>query len=176
MTLEFLLPPDIALVADIETDSKTRSLQDLRLAAKKGGAVNGSSAFYFTRRGRAVFRAGSASLSDLLEEAIEHEGTQDVEELPDGEGHVVWTEPAMLMAVTQALAQAFKLDVLESEIVWAANEDTMVAVDSAEVAESLDSLFASLQDHPEVKGLYANVRKGSVSEDLWERVVRSLDQ
>lgn len=181
MTLEFLFPPDVAIVIDVETDNKNRSLQDLRTAVKKGGGIVGSTSFYFTRRGRAVFsstptasNATVPSLSDLLEEAIEHEGTEDVEELPGGD-YVVWTEPAMLTAVTQGLANKFGLEVLESDIVWAPNEDTKVSVESQETLDTLDAVFASLRDYTEVKGLYANLRQGSVADDQWERIDRSLD-
>jgi transcriptional/translational regulatory protein YebC/TACO1 len=182
LTLEFIFPPDIAIVIEVETDNKNRSLQDLRAAVKKGGGIVGSTSFYFTRRGRAVFsstpKEGKTipSLSELLEEAIEHEGTEDVEESPGGD-YVVWTEPSLLTAVTEGLAKKLELEVLESDIVWAPNEETQVALnaDSEELLETLDATFASLRDFTEVKGLYANVRQGSVSDDRWERIERSLD-
>ena len=180
MTLEFLFPPDVAIVIEVETDSKNRSLQDLRSVVKKGGGIVGSTAFYFTRRGRAVFSSTPKeektipSLSDLLEEAIEYEGAEDVEELPGGD-YVVWTEPNMLMAVTQGLAKKFDLEILESDIVWSPNEDTMVGIESEELIETLDNTFAGLRDHTEVKGLYANMRQGSMTDDQWERLARHLD-
>ncbi|KAH8175895.1 transcriptional regulator domain-containing protein [Sarocladium implicatum] len=180
MTLEFLFPPDVAIVIEAETDNKNRSLQDLRSVVKKGGGVVGSTAFYFTRRGRAVFSSSPKegatvpSLSDLLEEAIEYEGTEDVEELPDGD-YVVWTQPAMLAAVTQGLAKKLDLEILESDIVWSPNEDTKVAIGSEELIEALESTFAGLRDYTEVKGLYANMRQGSMTDDQWERIARHLD-
>lgn len=180
LTLEFIFPPDIAIVIEVETDNKNRSLQDLRAVVKKGGGIVGSTSFYFTRRGRAVFSSSpkegkpAPSISEVLEEAIEHDGTEDVEELPGGD-YVVWTEPSMLTSVTEGLAKKLELEILESDIVWAPNEDTRVAIDSEELLETLDTTFASLRDLTEVKGLYANLQQGSVPDEQWERIDRSLD-
>ena len=170
------MPPDIALIIDAETDNKTRTLHDLRLVVKKAGGVVGSTAFYFTRRGRAVFKAkeGGPTLSEILDEAIEHDGMEDVEEQPEG-GFVAWTEPSAVAGITQALSAKLELEVLDSDIVWAPNDDTKVAVDSAEQVEALDLLFSGLREHPEVKAIYANVRKGSVDEDDWDKVERNID-
>ena len=170
------MPPNIALIADIETDNKTRTLHDLKFVVKKAGGVVGATSFYFSRRGRILFkhRKDGPSLSDVLEEAIEHDGAEDVEELPDG-GFLVWTQPPQLMAVTEALAERFKLDVAESDIIWAANEDTKAALGSDKSAESLDVLFSGLREYPEVKAIFANVQQGSVSEEAWGKVERHID-
>ncbi|KAF4974641.1 hypothetical protein FZEAL_8476 [Fusarium zealandicum] len=176
MSLEVLMPPDIAMVIDAETDNKTRTLHDLRLVVKKCGGIVGSTTFYFTRCGRAVFKAkeGGPSLSDILDEAIEHEGLEDVEELSEGD-FLAWTQPTALSAITEALSKKFELEVLDSDIVWAPNEETKVNVDTAVQVESLDLLFNGLKEYPEVKAIYANVRRGSVGEDEWDRVERNLD-
>lgn len=170
------MAPDIALIADIDTDNKTRSLHDLRYVAKKAGAIVGATAFYFTKRGRAVFKAreGGPTLSDVLDEAIEHEGLEDVEELPEGDFQA-WTQPSQLMAITDAISKKFELEVLDSDLVWAPNEDTTVSIDTPQVAEALDILFSGLKEYPEVKGLYANIRKGSVADEEWDKLERNLD-
>ena len=176
MTFEVLMPPNIALIADIETDNKTRTLHDLKFVVKKGGGVVGSTAFYFTRRGRAIFKPkqDGPTLSDVLEEAIEHEGAEDIEELPDG-GFLAWMQPASLMAITEALSGKFGLEVLESDIIWAPNEDTRVSVDSRQSAETLDALFSGLREYPEVKAMFANIRQGTVTDDQWDKVESHID-
>ncbi|GJN68752.1 hypothetical protein VFPFJ_05427 [Purpureocillium lilacinum] len=176
MTFEVLMPPNIALIADIETDNKTRTLHDLKYVVKKAGGVVGATAFYFSKRGRAVFKpkADGPTLSDVLDEFIEYEGAEDVEELPDG-GFLAWTQPASVAAITDALSRKFGLEVLESDIMWVANEDTTVAVDSHSSAESLDALFSGLREYPEVKAVFANVRQGSISDDEWDRIERHID-
>ena len=175
-TLEILVPPDIALIVDSETDNKIRTSHDLRHTVKDCDGVVGSTQFFFTRRGRTVFKAreGGPSLSELLEEAIEHDGTEDVEELPEG-GYKLWTEPSHLMAVTKALGAKFELEVFESDIVWGPNNDTLVDLNSGDSAEVLDNLLDSLRDHPEVNAIYANVRKGNISGDEWESIEKNIN-
>ncbi|KHN95142.1 uncharacterized protein MAM_07027 [Metarhizium album ARSEF 1941] len=176
MTFEVLMPPNIALIADIETDNKTRTLHDVKYAVKRAGGVVGSTSFYFSRRGRTIFKKkhGGPTLSDLLEEAIEHDGADDVQELPDGD-LLVLTQPAHLMAITEALCKKFELEVVESDIIWAANEDTKVAIDTKQSGESLDVLLTGLREHPEVKAIFANISQGSITEKEWEKIERHID-
>lgn len=176
MTFEVLMPPNIALIADIETDNKTRTLHDLKFVVKKAGGVVGSTSFYFSRRGRVIFKSkqDGPTLSEVLEEAIEHDGAEDVEELPDG-GFLAWTQPAQLMAITEALSKRLELQVAESDIIWAPNEDTKVSLDSAQSVGSLDALFSGLKEYPEVKALFANIQQGSIPADAWEKVERHID-
>jgi transcriptional/translational regulatory protein YebC/TACO1 len=176
LTIEALIPPNIAILVEAQTDNKARSIPNLKLVVKEGGALHSASAFYFTRRGRAIFKRRSQvpSLSDLMEEAIEHEGLEDIEELPSGD-ILAWVEPSMLMSVTQAFSKKLDLDIVESDIIFAPNEDTMVALESPETVEVLDDLFTKLGEYPEVKGIYANVRRGELAEEEWQRVERHLD-
>lgn len=176
MTFEALMPPNIAIIADIETDNKVRTLHDLKYVVKKAGGVSGSTAFYFSRRGRAVFQSkeGGSTFSDLLEEAIECEGAEDVEEVTEGRINV-WTEPTMLMAITEAFTKKFDIDLVEADIVWSANEDTRVDSDSTSTALSLDNLLGRLKEYPEVKAIYANIRQGSLTDEEWDKVERHLD-
>ncbi|CAH0049383.1 unnamed protein product [Clonostachys solani] len=176
MTLEALIAPNIAIIAEAETDNKIRTISDLKLVAKRCGAVASASAFYFTKRGRTIFKAkeGGPTLSEVLEEAIEHEGVEDIEELPEG-GFVTWTEPAMLTSVTEAVSRKFGLELMESDIIWAPNEDTMVDMDSSATASNLSDLLSGFKVYPEVRAIYVNVRQGSLSDEDWEKVNGYLD-
>lgn len=177
MSFEVLVPPDIALIADVETDNKNRSLHDIKHTVKKNGGVSGSTAFYFTRRGRAVFRTleTGITLSDVLEEALNHDGIEDVEETSDG-AFIVWSEPSKLTSTTVALSSSrLKLETVDSDIMWAPNKDTRVSLDTPEAAEVLQQLCGALREYPEVKTLHANIRQGSVSDEEWESISRHLD-
>lgn len=176
MTMEFLMPPDISLIIDIETDNKQRTLQYLKLAVKKAGGIAGSTAFNFARRGRALLKPGEAgaAISDLMDEAIEHEGAQDIDSLPDG-GYVLWTEPSALMAITKIFLSKFDLELLGADIVWAPNEDTMVKLDSDDVANMLSSLLLTLKEHPEIKSIFVNAMQGRATDEAWEAVERHID-
>lgn len=178
LLVEIILPPNIAIVVEAETDNKRRTLEFLRVVVKDTGGLNSASNFYFAKRGRAVFKAkdpGTSSLVDIMDEAIELEGLEDVEELPDGGGFVVWTEISSLSSVTAAFAKKFDLEILESDLVWDPNEDTMTQVDSSDIAETLGKMLSGLKEYSEVKGIYANVRQGLISDDEWERIDKHLD-
>lgn len=171
------MAPNIAIIAEAETDNKTRTLSDLRHDLKKAGGLASSSAFYFTKRGRVIFKAKNdtgPTLSEILDESIEHEGVEDIDEHPDA-GFVVWTEPTHLSAVTRSLADKFDLDIVESDIIQAPNADTMVSIDSAQSAEALGALLAALAEYTEVKAMYVNVRQGAISDESWEKVERHIN-
>lgn len=170
------MPPNIAMIAYVETDNKMRTIHDLRHAVKKNGGVVGSTTFYFSKRGRAIFKCqeNGPSLSEVLEEALEHEGTEDVEEMPDG-SFQVWTQAPLLMAITEALTKKFELELLDSDVIWAPNEDTKVDVDEAKSVDALDALLSSLREYTEVKAMYANIRQGSITSDEWDRIERHID-
>ncbi|KOS19219.1 putative transcriptional regulatory protein [Escovopsis weberi] len=182
LTLEVLMPPNIALVVDVETDNKTRSLHDLKFVVKKAGGVVGSTTFFFSRRGRAVFKGKGTeqgpSLTEVMDEALEHEGVEDVEEAHHHEGgcgYQIWTEPGRLMAVTEAIAQRLDLEILESDIVWAPNGDTMVDAEASADVEGLGAMLSSLREYTEVKAIYANIRQGAVEDGEWEKIERHID-
>lgn len=176
ITLESLVPPNVAILVEAETDNKNRTLGDLKLVVKNGGGLSSSTAFYFSKRGRALFKSkeGGPSLSDLLEEAIEHDGVEDVEEMPDG-SFLVWTEPAMLTSITSAFERQLGLEIVESDIVFDPKEETQVKIDSSELAEELESIFSGLKEYPEVKGIYANIRQGTIPDEQWSRIEKHLD-
>ncbi|ROT35871.1 YebC-like protein [Sodiomyces alkalinus F11] len=181
LTLEVIMPPGVALIVDIETDSRLRSLEHLKhLVKTHKGRVGSSAAFLFTRRGRVVFDATagpspspSPSLDDVMEDAIEA-GAEDLETDPDG-NVVVWTQPSMTADVMERLAPRFGGRVLSSEIVWDANEETKVKVDSAGDAQALGDLLAALQESPEVQAVYANAAKGTISDEEWSCIKDSID-
>ncbi|KAG7126951.1 hypothetical protein HYQ44_000671 [Verticillium longisporum] len=81
----------------------------------------------------------------------------------------------MTTAVAQALGPSFGDRILSSEIIWAANEDTKVKVDTELDAQGLADLLAALQEQPEVQGIYANVARGSISDEDWQRIEENLD-
>ena len=175
VTIEALLPPNIAIIAECETDNKNRTVPEMRNVIKNAGGLSSATAFYFTRRGRIVLKGkeGGPDLADMLEEAIE-QGAEDVEELPDGD-FLLWTEPSQTMAITQAISQKFDLEISESDIVSAPNEDTMVDMEDSDAVESLDKLLSGIKEFTEVKAVYANTRQGSLSDETWERIEGNLD-
>ncbi|WQF75706.1 Putative transcriptional regulator TACO1, integrase-like protein [Colletotrichum destructivum] len=178
LTLEAILPPGVALIIEAETESKARSLQDLKVLIKKHKGAANAAAFFFTRLGRVVFEAageggGGPGVDDILDDAIEA-GAEDLEADDDG-NLVVWTQPNMTNAVASGVGPKFGLKLLSSDIIWSANDDTKVKLDKGLEATSLADLLAALQEFPEVQAVYGNPVKGDMSEEEWARIEENLD-
>nr|XP_036577480.1 DUF28 domain-containing protein [Colletotrichum truncatum]KAF6784478.1 DUF28 domain-containing protein [Colletotrichum truncatum] len=174
LTLEAILPPGVALIVEVETESKARSLQDLKLLVKKHKGTTNTATFFFTRLGRVVFEAKEgAGVDDIMDDAIEA-GAEDIE--ADEEGNlIIWTQPNMTTSVANGVGPKFELKLLSSEIIWSANEDTKVKLDGAEEATVLGDLLSALQEFPEVQAVYGNPAKGEIPEDAWAKIEENLD-
>lgn len=175
LTFEAMVQPSIALIVDIETESKLRALQDLNQMVKKAKGASSSSRFFFTRAGRVVFQKGASGLDvdQIMDEAIEA-GAEDLENDEDG-NIVVWTQPTGTMQVCQAIGSKYGLEILSSDIIWTANEDTKTKLDSSEELVKFTELLETLREYPEVQAIYSNVTKGSMSDAQWAKIEENLD-
>lgn len=191
-TLEAMLAPSVAMVIDIESDNKQRSLKDLRAIVKKYGGTVTPTAFLFTRRGRTVIgrrnpdddhdtdsdsdvrgRGGEdVDFDEVMMQALDA-GAEDVER--DDEGNIVlWTQPNLTHQVAQDLTKTLGSNILSSEIIWSCTSDK-VKVDDAEEAGMLAKLLTAVQDYPDVQAVYMNAERGGVSEEAWSAVEEALD-
>jgi transcriptional/translational regulatory protein YebC/TACO1 len=176
MTIEAVIPPSIALILDVETDSKGRVLQAVNQLIKKAKGSTGSSKFFFTRRGQVVLDPGDSKLGvdDIMDEAIEA-GAEDLENDEDG-NIVVWTQPTDTMGAAKTLSSKFGFRILSSEIVWTPNEETKVTLDAGEDLENFVDLLEKLQSEcPDIQAMYANVARGSMTDEQWARIQSNLD-
>ena len=176
LTFEAMLPPSIALIVDLETESKLRALQDLNAMVKKAKGAATSSKFFFTRVGRVLFEKGESGLDidQIMDDAIEA-GAEDLENDADG-NIIVWTQPTGTTQVCQAIGSKFGLKILGSDIMWTANEDTKTKLDASQEMEDFAGLLEQLREYSEVQAIYSNVSKGEMSSDEWERIEENLDQ
>lgn len=184
-TLEVMLAPSIAMVIDIETDNKQRSLKDLRSLVKKCGATVTPTAFLFTKQGRAVIghrqdsekevkeKEEGGDFDEVMMQALDA-GAEDVEK-DDEDNIVLWTQPNMTHQVAQDLAKTLELDILSSDIIWTCTSDK-VKVDDPEVVGTLTKLLNVVQEYPDVQAVYINAERGdTISEEAWSAVEEALD-
>ncbi|KAI9788537.1 MAG: hypothetical protein M1835_002223 [Candelina submexicana] len=166
LTIEAILPPSIALVIDCETDSKARTLQDLRLLIKNHGGSPTPTSYLFDKKGRVLFqRKEGLGVDEVLDEAVEN-GALDVD--LDDEGRImIYTEPSATTAATIALGKKMGLQVQSSDIIWVPKADTMVGLDSDSALKELRAFVEELQDHPSVQRVYMNVAQGRIPDEAW---------
>ncbi|KAL2156265.1 hypothetical protein VTH82DRAFT_1010 [Thermothelomyces myriococcoides] len=175
ITFEAMIPPSIALIVDLETESKLRALQDLNQMIKKAKGSPSSSRFFFSRLGRVVFERteGGPDVDQIMDDAIEA-GAEDLQHDEDG-NIVVWTQPSDTMQVCKSVGSKFGLKILSSDIVWTPNEDTKTKLDASDELVSFTELLEALKEYPEVQAVYSNVTRGAMSDEQWAKIEENLD-
>jgi transcriptional/translational regulatory protein YebC/TACO1 len=146
----------------------------VRLAVKDAEGREGPSSYLFTKRGRVIVEPKEGvGEEDVLEAALEA-GATDVEENEDG--IVVYTEPGDTKTASEAISAALALNIKTSDIVWSANQDTMVDVSSAEAATILQSFLDDIEEkEPSVQSISMNIRPGhTMASDTWKELVGRL--
>ncbi|KAI9741972.1 MAG: hypothetical protein M1834_000361 [Cirrosporium novae-zelandiae] len=156
VTIEAVLPSSVAAVIECQTDSKARTLQDLRLIIREHGGSVMPTSYLFERKGKVVFeKSEDVGLETVFDQAIEA-GATDVDE--DEEGRiVVYTEPCQTTEAADALVSSAGLTIQSADIIWDANEDTRVELDSEASEKALDKCVEAIEQDPSVHGVYLNI-------------------
>ena len=144
-------PGGAAIIIEVFTDNKNRTLGEVRHAlAKHGGnlAANGAVSHLFRRRGQLLFSAAAGE--SLMEKAIEC-GAEDFD--GDDDGAEVLCAPENLPQVVEALrAAGFAPD--DAEVIMRPeSEITIGENDAAKMRKLLDAL----EDTDDVQQIYTNV-------------------
>ena len=174
VTIEGILPGNVAVIVECETDNKLRTLADVRLVLKEAGGSVTPSAYLFQKKGRIVFEAKEGvGVEEALEPALEA-GAVDVEEGEEGR-IVVFTEPGDTRAVGEALNKTLGLQIAASEILWEANEDTSIGVPDGNMAEELNTFVDVLQERESsLQAVAMNVAQGQLEEEPWKELQSRL--
>jgi transcriptional/translational regulatory protein YebC/TACO1 len=165
VTIEAILPPSIAFVLEIETDSRARVLMDIRHTLKKCGATVTPTAYLFRKRGKVVFEdERGLGVDKVLEDAIEA-GAEDVETDENGD-LVIWTDPSGTTAAAETMSARLGLKQKSAEVIWSANDDARVAPDE-QTFNPVVNLAEALGDTSGLT-IYSNLARGKLAEDEWE--------
>ncbi|RAL08317.1 post-initiation translation factor DPC29 [Aspergillus homomorphus CBS 101889] len=158
VTVEAILPHNVAVVIECQTDSKARLLQDIRHTIKNAGGAATPTIYLFEKKGRIVFeKKDGVDPDDYLDQAIEA-GATDI--TADDEGRlVVFTEPTETKSVGEALSKVIGLPVEELEVFWDPNKDTMVDLKDEEHVSEIESVMSKLREESCVNEIYINTRQ-----------------
>ena len=163
--VEAMGPGNVALVIDCLTDNKLRTLQDVKYILNKGRGQATPTSYLFARKGiiRIAVGSGGDAFDNVLESALEVDGTQDVQESEGEDGKpefVITTEPMRVGAVAAEVKQRLPgLQVVSSAMEWVPNEDTMVEVVPDDESEKhLQELIERLGDCDDVVEVYTNAK------------------
>lgn len=145
-------PGGIAVMVEVATDNKNRTLPEVRTAFSKTGgsmAEPGSVAFQFSHKG--VIRVRGTG--DDLELAAIDAGAEDVYEETENGETVIHTAPRDLAKVRKSLEES-GLEIVSSELAYTPN-NTLEITDK-ETARKVLNLMNTLEDLDDVTNTYTN--------------------
>jgi YebC/PmpR family DNA-binding regulatory protein len=145
-------PHGVAMIVEVATDNKNRTVSEIRhLFSKFGGNLGEANcvAWMFSKRG-SVSAAKASATEDQLMNLILDAGAEDLRD--DGDNWEIVSPPEAVEAVTQALKSA-GIDVLNSEV--SLLPQTYVKLDGRNAEQMLKFLDA-LEEHEDVQHIYSN--------------------
>ena len=145
-------PAGVAIMMEVLTDNKKRTVAEIRhLMTKYGGNLgeNGSVAWMFDKKGQIVVAKGDIDEEALLELSLEC-GADDFESEDDD--FILITNPLDLMKVSENV-RSKDIDIKSSEIELI--PQNLQKVEGKDV-ERLLKLLEALEDHDDIKNVYAN--------------------
>ncbi|HOC59112.1 MAG: YebC/PmpR family DNA-binding transcriptional regulator [Syntrophaceae bacterium] len=163
LTYEGYGPGGAAVIVDIMTDNKNRTVAEIRhIFSKHGGNLgeNGCVAWMFAKKGSIVVDKKQIAEDDLLELALEA-GAEDVK--TEGSEYEVVTEPPAFETVKKAMDDK-GIKHLSASITLIPSNTVKL---EANKAESMLKLMEKLEDNDDVQNVYSNF---DIDEDVMEKL------
>jgi YebC/PmpR family DNA-binding regulatory protein len=145
-------PAGVALIMDVLTDNRNRTVSEIRFMLSKSGGSLGESgcvAWMFRKRGMITIEKQAADEDKLIELALEA-GAEDV--VSDDDSYQVLTPANKFAAVRDALEGA-KIPLASAELTKIPENTVKV---SGHQAEQVLKLMEELEDHDDVQSVAAN--------------------
>lgn len=156
LTYEGYGPGGVAVLAEVATDNKNRTVAEVRHIFSKGGGSmgeTGSVAWMFERKGIIILPKQGKTEEEILEIVLDH-GAEDIQSSGGGEEEFfeVQTSVENFENVRKALIDK-SLTVENAGLQWIAKNTINV---SGETAEAVIRLIESLEDNDDVQNVFTN--------------------
>lgn len=156
---EAFLPGGAALVIEVLTDNKNRTVASLRrIFNKYGGSLAGQNAvlWMFERKGimrinMRVYANQEANFKEKIELKVIDAGAEDIKE--EGDELVIYTKPEDLQRIKEIIEKE-NIQIDYAEVEWFAKNPIKI---SPEEQKKVDAIFAELDDDPDVNDYYSNI-------------------
>jgi len=166
VTYEGYGPGGVAVLVEVMTDNKNRTVAEIRhIFSKSGGNLgeNGCVSWIFVKKGSIVFDKKAVNEDDLMELALDA-GAEDVRE--DGDEFQVITDPGSYESVRKVIdGKGLK---------YVAASIGMVPQNSVKLeagkAEQMLKMMERLEDNDDVQNVWANF---DISDDILEKLANS---
>ncbi len=152
ITFEGYGPGGVALIAEVTTDNRNRTVSEIRhVFGKNGGNLGeaGSVAWMFSKKGQIVVPKATAKEDDLMNIVLEN-GGDDLND--DGDNWEIITAPAAFEPVLEAVKKA-NIEVVHSEIGMV--PQNYIKLEGAS-ANQMIRLLEALEDQDDVQNVYSN--------------------
>lgn len=152
ITYEGYGPAGIAIIVEVVTDNRNRTVSEIRhMFSKNGGNMgeSGSVAWMFSKKGYIVIEASKADEETLMALAIDA-GADDFQN--DGDTYEIYTAPESFHAVLDAL-KAKGIETMSAEISMIPTTQVKLEGKSAQQAVKLMEI---MEEHDDVQHVYAN--------------------
>ena len=152
ITFEGYGPGGVALLVDVTTDNRNRTVSEIRHIFTKGGGnlgEAGSVAWMFHKKGSIVVPKTKAKEDDLMNVVLEN-GGEDLND--DGDNWEVTTEPNAYETVLDAIKKA-GMEVVHSQVGMV--PQNYIKLEGA-AANQMIRLLESIEDHDDVQNVYSN--------------------
>ncbi len=154
MTYEGYGPGGVAIMIEVLTDNKNRTVSEIRhLLSKHGGNLgeSGCVAWMFDKKGYILIQKDTID-EDSLMDAILEAGAEDLKNEPDEDNYEIYTSPEDLDSVKEALLNCgVKIELAEVSMI---PRNTVILDESS--ASRMLKLMDILEDHDDVQNVYAN--------------------
>ncbi len=152
ITFEGYGPGGVALIAEVTTDNRNRTVSEIRHAfGKNGGNLGeaGSVSWMFSKKGQVVVPKTAAKEDDLMNIVLEN-GGDDLND--DGDNWEIITAPAAFEQVLEAVKKS-NIEVVHSEVGMV--PQNYIKLEGAS-ANQMIRLLEALEDHDDVQHVYSN--------------------
>ena len=174
VTVEALLPPSIGMIIECQTEGKLRLLQDLKLLIKNHGGSITPTEYLFERKGRVVIhKEANVNPDEIFDLAVDSAALDVIDASKDY--IVVLTKPNDIQQMIRNLSQKVSVNIKSADIIWDPIEDTKVALQGMDVLENLTNFLGQLREEDNVRDVYLNLSQGSLNDDIWANVNKSLN-
>ena len=152
ITFEGYGPGGVAILVEVSTDNRNRTVSEIRHAFTKNGGnlgAAGSVAYMFHKKGDIVIPKSAAKEDDLMNIVLDA-GADDLKD--DGESWEVLTDPSAYEAVLEAVKKAgITPEVAEIGMI----PQTYTKLEGQQ-ANTMIRLLEALEDHDDVQHVYSN--------------------
>ena len=151
-TLEGYGPGGVAVMLDINTDNRNRTVSEIRHAFSKNGgnmATAGAVSYLFQKKGDIIIPKAAAKEDDLMNIILES-GGEDLHD--DGENWEILTDPQAYEAVLEAVKKAGIEPASSSVSLIPQNYIKL----EGQAANTMIRMMEALEEHDDVQNVHAN--------------------